>query len=99
MQNMSTAIPFKAQFDIDFTKADQDALQEVMTELYGARLKFSNMSSAHEGYAVILEELDELWEEVRKRPERRLGRAMRDECRQIAAMAVRMMSDVCGDGE
>jgi hypothetical protein len=52
------------------------------------------MHGAHEGYAVILEELDELWAEVKAQvhnPDR-----MRKEALQVAAMAVRFVEDVCG---
>jgi lipid II:glycine glycyltransferase (peptidoglycan interpeptide bridge formation enzyme) len=51
-------------------------------------------SSAHEGYAVILEELDELWELVKGHGEgyRNVAKA---EAKQVAAMAVRYMLMVC----
>ena len=51
-------------------------------------------NSAHEAYAVILEELDEFWEEVRKRRESRSELAMRSELVQIAAMAMRTIIDL-----
>ncbi len=35
-------------------------------ELQRARASNKPMNSAHEGYTVILEEVNELWEEVRK---------------------------------
>lgn len=37
-------------------------LLEVAKELANARATHAHMNSHHEGYAVILEELDELWE-------------------------------------
>lgn len=51
--------------------------------------------SAHEGYAVILEELDELWEQVRLRDSERDVDKMREEAVQIGAMALRFIVDVC----
>ena len=42
------------------------AWSEVLTEIGAARSKFPPFHGAHEGYAVILEELDELWDEVKK---------------------------------
>lgn len=54
----------------------------------------SPMNSAHEAYAVILEELDEFWEEVRKKKEARNHPKMRQELRQIAAMAIRAIHDL-----
>lgn len=53
-------------------------------------------NSAHEGYAVILEELDELWDEVKKNGQKRDIQKMRDEAIQVAAMAMRFVIDVCG---
>jgi hypothetical protein len=75
------------------------ALKDVIAELRRAQADYPPFASAHEGYAIILEELDELWIEVMKRPDRRLGRAMRDEAKQVAAMALRFMIDVCGEPE
>jgi len=83
-------------------------LGEVGQELAKARMTHSPMNSHHEGYAVILEELDELWEECKSnthspdrntdadsynRAQKRLR--MRKEALQIAAMAVRFIEDVC----
>ena len=62
-------------------------------EEYGrASRKFSPFNSAHEGYAVLREEVDELWDEVKRNgPVSR----MREEAIQIAAMAIRFVIDVC----
>jgi len=50
--------------------------------------------SAHESYAVILEEVDEFWDEVKKKSRERSNAAMRTELIQIAAMAVRAIHDL-----
>lgn len=56
------------------------------------------MNSAHEGYAVLLEEVDELWDHVKTRqPDRDLNK-MTKEAVQVAAMAVRFMVEVCNEG-
>lgn len=68
---------------------------DVLRELLRAVEKFGPFSSGHEGYAVILEELDELWEEVKKNPSKTSKRRMRAEAVQVAAMAVRFVMDVC----
>lgn len=73
----------------------EDLLAEVGREVARAEAKHAPMNSAHEGYAVLLEEVDELWEEVRKQTRDRSPEAMRTECVQIAAMAVRFVRDVC----
>lgn len=84
-------------------------LDEVEHELARARATHAPMNGHHEGYAVILEEVDELWEvckrnthkfpnaeETYKRAERaNKRRDMRKEALQIAAMAVRFIEDVC----
>lgn len=67
---------------------------EVFAELLDATARFGSFRSAHEGYAVILEELDELWEEVKGVKGERSHRRMREEAIQVAAMAVRFIMDV-----
>jgi len=41
-------------------------LKKIELEYHSAAHKFPKFNSAHEGYAVIKEELDELWELVKK---------------------------------
>jgi hypothetical protein len=73
-------------------QADRRVLAEVFVELARARQVFQPMHSAHEGYAILEEEVDELWAEI-KGPG---GMdAMRAEALQVAAMAVRFIVDVC----
>lgn len=72
----------------------QEIAEEVLGELQLARSKYPAMNSAHEGYATILEELDELWDEVKRRPDRVSKRKMRREAIQVAAMAIRFILDV-----
>jgi hypothetical protein len=68
-------------------------LNEVETELLKSYEKHSSFKGSHEGYAVILEELDELWDEVKKHE--RNFKLMRKECIQIAAMAIKFARDIC----
>jgi hypothetical protein len=42
----------------------ENAEQLIKEELESARGKFSNLNSSHEGYAVVLEEFEELKEEI-----------------------------------
>ncbi len=72
-----------------------DALCEIEREHLGACSKFESFHSAHEGFAVLLEEVDELKAHVwTKQGERNVAR-MRHEAIQVAAMALRFALDVC----
>jgi len=74
----------------------QTALQHTENEVLRSRTKFRKMASPHEGYAVILEELDELWEVVKEHQNNpgRLDRAYK-EAIQVAAMAICFMVECC----
>ena len=67
----------------------------VINELDRATRLNGSFNSAHEGYAVILEELDELKAEVWKKACYRNIEAMKREAIQVAAMAIRFVTDVC----
>ncbi len=73
-----------------------DRIKEAFTQLEGeisrALLKHKAMNSPHEGWAVIKEELDELWEHVRA--DTGNGAEARAEALQIAAMGIRYAIDV-----
>ncbi len=65
--------------------------KEVREELARARRKFAPVHSLHEGYAVILEELDEFWREVQRKPCDPYAAFM--ELVQVAAMCERTAVD------
>lgn len=69
-----------------------DAINLIFDEWKKAGQKHPAIHSAHEGYAVILEELDELWQEIKNNPcdEERV----RAEAVQVAAMALRFIVDL-----
>lgn len=69
-----------------------DVLEAIEVEHEKATRKHAPMHSAHEAYAVILEELDEFKAEVWK--QQRDPVAMRRELVQLAAMAVRAIIDL-----
>ncbi len=77
----------------------RQALVDVKAELETACARYPSMNSAHEGYAVLLEEVEELWDEVKKRPSMRDPAKMRAEAVQVAAMALRFILDVCREDE
>lgn len=69
-------------------------LEMVAMELDAARAKHPPHKSLHEGYAVLLEEVEEFWAEVKKKSEERSPSRMLEELIQVAAMAVRTAEDV-----
>ena len=69
---------------------------EAAAELARAIVKHAPFNSLHEGYAVILEELDEFWDEVRAwQPTTRDYTKARKEAIQVAAMALRVVLEIC----
>lgn len=62
----------------------------VQAEYKRAANKFPPFHSAHEGYAILEEEVDELWDAIKTNDED----AAFDEVIQVAAMAVRFLYDV-----
>lgn len=75
----------------------QDAAVEALKEADRASKLFPPFNSAHEGYAILLEELDELKAHVWTNQKRRDIAAMRQEAIQVAAMALRFIADVCNE--
>ena len=69
-------------------------LQEIGAEFTKACLDHGSFNSPNEGYAVVLEKLDELWEEVRKKKADRDPGQMKLDAVQIAAMAIRFVNDI-----
>lgn len=71
-----------------------DAIEEVEDEFYTASEAHGEFASAHEGFAVLKEEVDELWDEI-KLGSRRDSYNMKREAVQVAAMALRFLVDIC----
>lgn len=71
------------------------ALKMVEAEVKFTEEERSSMFTPHEGWAVIKEEMDELWEEVRSGQ----GTTHRGvtEAVQIAAAAIRYLTDLCDE--
>ena len=72
-------------------------LQEVYAEVTSAKEKWPPFHSAHEAFAVLDEERDELWEHVKTNQKRRNLAEMRAEAVQVAAMAIRFALEVCDE--
>jgi hypothetical protein len=75
----------------------QAAGTDAVVEAARAERSWPPFNSAHEGYAVILEELDELWAHVKANQKQRDVVAMRKEAVQVAAMALRFIANVCDE--
>lgn len=72
-------------------------VKEVHFEVGRASKLFPPFNSAHEGYGVLKEEVDELWDEIKKKkPD---TENLRKEAIQVAAMAVRFVLDVTDQGD
>ena len=74
-------------------------LDEVELKLRHALSLYPPMHSVHEGYSIILEELDELWQEIKLKSLYRSEEKLRKEALQVAAMAVRFILDTLPEGE
>jgi len=71
-----------------------EALRMISDEVERSQSIYGSFTSAHEGYAVLLEEVDELKAEVWKSSRKRDYGAMTEEACQVAAMAVRLMIEI-----
>jgi len=71
-------------------------IREIEKELDSATDKFGPFNNAHEGYAVILGEMDELWDTVKlNQHDPTRNRLMKKEAIQTAAMVIRLLHDCC----
>ncbi len=84
---------YKVWPDGEIGVATKDAFEEAERAI----ASWPAFNSAHEAYAVLLEEVDELWDHVKSNQLRRDVSAMRRECIQVAAMALRFAAEVCNE--
>lgn len=75
----------------------EEVIDAVRLEAATAAARWPPYNSAHEAFAVLLEEVDELWDHVKTNQKKRDVAAMRAEAIQIAAVAVRFAHDVCDE--
>lgn len=64
-------------------------------EALDASMRWPKFNSAHEGFAILKEEVDELWDQVKLNQTKRDPYAMCKEALQVAAMAIRFAAEVC----
>ena len=71
------------------------ALEEISEEVLRAKTMYpQHFVNQHEAYAVILEEVDELWTEIKKNQKNYDLKAQRNEATQAAAMLARLMVEL-----
>lgn len=68
--------------------------EKILKELQRATQIFGPFKSKHEGYAIMLEEFEELWEDIKTNKAIRL---IKLEAIQVAAMALRFLVDCCSE--
>ncbi len=72
---------------------ETDAINKMLSEADKGRKKYGIFNSYHEGYAVILEEMDELWDEVKKKAPN--ADEIQEEAIHAAAMLLRFLRELC----
>lgn len=75
----------------------ENIIEAAKAETLGALKNWPKFNSAHEGFAVLKEEVDELWEHVKTNQKKRHIADMKKEAIQIAAMALRFALEVCDE--
>jgi len=79
---------------------EYEVIKAVLKEYHRANRIYPQFHSAHEGYAVIKEELEELWEEIKQsKPGKENGGCIKTEAVQVAAMAFKFLMCCCNDPE
>lgn len=75
-----------------YSKDVIDNISSIIKEHNNAVLKHRILNSYHEGYAVIKEEVDELWEEIKKKEHDTDN--IRKEAIQVGAMVLRFLNEL-----
>lgn len=100
---MSDLHPFKfcAEDNSYMTPPHKEPLHsiyaDVEREIKKAETRWGPISTAHEGYSILLEEVDEFWDHVKMQQKDRDLKKMRDELIQVAAVAIRVAHSVCNE--
>jgi len=68
------------------------AMMLIKNEYEWAEKHFPQFRSYHEGYAILKEEVDELWDEIKGDQD---PNALSKEAVQVATMAMRFLVDLC----
>jgi hypothetical protein len=87
--------PKRYSSDADFKLYKKMMLVAISLEFNEAIQKFETFHSTHEGYAIIKEEVEELWDEIKKKVGERDPNKIQKEAIQVGAMALRFLVDLC----
>ena len=68
--------------------------RDVTEEMFRATESHPPIHSLHEGHSILLEEVEEFWDEVKKKSKNRDPKKIYKELVQVAAMAQRIVEDV-----
>lgn len=76
----------------------EELIGQIACELFAAQRTYPPFHSAHEGFSILKEEVDELWDAVRWKQglSERREELMKQEAIQVAAMALRFLFDLPG---
>lgn len=97
LQSTQHSTNFEAKIAYKVNQLVIDLGNEATADAIIQMAKWPKFNSAHEGFAVLYEEVDELWEEVRLKQTKRSVENMRKEALQVAAMAIRFAAEICNE--
>jgi len=84
----------------DFKELKIKELNFIEKELRIAKARFPNkINSLHEGYAILLEEVEELWDEIKKKESTRDAKKITLELLQVATVAIRVYQDLMKESD
>jgi NTP pyrophosphatase (non-canonical NTP hydrolase) len=72
--------------------------KDIDDELDRAKRHGERFVNLHEAYAVLLEEVDEVWEITKQKQKVRSKKELRSELIQVAAMAIKSINSMDGPG-
>lgn len=73
------------------------SIKAIITEYNRTIIKNAPFHSTYEGWALIKQKVDSLWDEIKKEETGGSREAMQKEAAQIGAMAMRFIIDLCND--
>jgi len=75
----------------DWFKSVEKDVADIIQEYIQARTKHRKIASFHEGYAILKEEVDEMWDAIKQNKD---PVVIKNEARQVAAMALAIIVEL-----